>query len=176
MNKLHPLQMGLYTVGLTLLLSGINVSPKLIVCSIFMVLSLAMGLWMQTVYGRKNAFTVILSSIGLYGVGMSLMQESLYLYSFIPFGVACYVASAAFEKFKQNRMMPLAIFMALVSGVVVDGLLIAPWELMHFGAEKLPLIMVKGLSYKTFYAGLLSLFVWGVYDFKTGHSRFFRKF
>lgn len=165
------------SVLLALPMAGINLFNKLIFCSIFMVISLGAGLLMQTRYDRQSTFSILLNAIFLHSLGMTLIGNDIYVYSFIPFGCACFVSGLMFEKLQTVRAYsdPVVIFLALVCGVVVDGLLIAPWEAWHFGLDKLPWIMVRSFSFKTMYAGLLSLLVFSVYDFRRGHFRWLRK-
>lgn len=180
MSQKHSLPFPEFLISaltLTVAMGGINSSNKLIVCSIFMVLSLGIGLLAQVKYGRKQALSILMASMTLHTLIMIIMGHDIYLYSFIPFGCACFAAGLQFERLQtsQRYSTPLIIFFSLVSGIVVDGILIAPWEGLHFGFEKLPNIIFRSLSFKTLYAGILSLLVFCVYDFKAGHVRFFEK-
>ena len=164
------------TTTLTIAIAGINCSNKLIICSIFMVLSLGISLLTQIKYGRKNALSILIASVTLHTLIMIFMGHHIYLYSFIPFGCACFASGIRFEKLytSQKYSVPMMIFLSLVSGILVDGLLIAPWEGFHFGFDKLPNIVFRSFSFKTLYAGLLSVLIFCVYDFKAGHVRFFQ--
>lgn len=164
------------TFALTVAMTGINTSNKLIVCSIFMVLSLGMGLLMQAKYGRKAAFLMLTLGIILQSLAMVLMGHELYLYSWIPFGCAVFVTGVVFERLQGlfASRTSLTIFLALLCGIGVDGLLIAPWEGMVFGFDRLPWIIIKSLTFKTLYAALLSFLTACVYDFKVGQVRFLK--
>lgn len=136
---------------LSVSLYGINASNKLIICSIFFILSLIFSLKNLKKHVINKGFVIISAAI-LANLGvMCLLGNDILLYSFLPFTAAVLVSYHIGKKFKEHAVF-MSLFVPVICGIVTDALLIAPWEYFHFGAAKLPMILVKSIAFKSFYA------------------------
>ena len=136
---------------LSVSLYAINASNKLIICSIFFILSLVMSLKTIEKQGINKGFVLISAAI-LANLGvMCLWVNNILLYSFLPF-IAAVLVSYYIGKTIKGHAVFRSLFIPLICGIVTDALLIAPWEYCHFGAAKLPMILVKSIAFKSFYA------------------------
>lgn len=149
--------MTLLTLFWAFSLWGINASNKLIICSLFFVAFLLTGLFAKHTWGFKNAIGLFGLSLGLNLCVLLLQGKSLPLHSVLPLMAGGYVSWAVFDRLPSKVSFGVRLFLSLLLGIVTDGLLIAPWEYLHFGADKLPMIVMKSVGLKVLYAGILSL-------------------
>ena len=147
----------LFTLFWSFCLWGINASPKLIICSLFFIAFMLTGLFLKEALGTKKAIKLFAWCLSL-NLGLLLFQgKSLHLYSFLPLIAGGYISWVVFEKLPCGFSRSSRILISLLTGIATDGLLIAPWEYLTFGADKLPKIFMKSLGFKSLYAGIASL-------------------
>jgi len=144
---------------------GINMSNKLAICSPFFVLTLITTLGIAKIVDIKTAWISTLSALMVNLLFQWTALKWVHVFSFMGIFCAVHIGLHFFERL-SSLSLPVRLFISLGCAVLMDAVIMLPWEVYTFPMAKVWSVCFRSLLYKISYAGAISL-GYGAFSFYT---------